>query len=450
MFTFGTLQTAVNKLIHYAAPPAAPPSASLSRTSVAAHATPYMRDGPLEPARQPRAFTAAVGAGPGGGTVEVRLEAHYPGGGAGWPLVLISPGFLLNASLYRSYAASLASWGCVACLVDVVSPTLLDDAQSATFLRRAVDACAADAALGTICDAANVMLVGHSRGAKISALAAAEDPRVKALALIDPVDSSSYGPSGPGYPSALPGLTAAGGGHGGRGALPVLVIGAGANADVVEAGANWAAFAEAAAAGGAPAWEVVLLSCGHLQFVDKRMGLFSIFSSRGETSDEDVRLITQSALAAWSQIALLPAAGLAPPPAAGAEAAVAAERAALSRVAPLVSREWNLGALGGPALEGAAAGAHGAARGGEGAAAPARGAALEGAAAAAAAAVPALERAAAVAAAAPARGGGAEAAGLCSGGGGGGGALDVAGGVAGERPAAYPHAGGGVLPAPIS
>lgn len=118
----------VNRIIHVAAPDTAHPAASLSRRSVAAHATVYMRDGAHAPSDTPHSFTTP----PNTAAAYAKVEAHFPTSAAppgGWPLALISPGFLLNASLYRSYARSLASWGFVACLVDAASPTLLDDSQ---------------------------------------------------------------------------------------------------------------------------------------------------------------------------------------------------------------------------------------------------------------------------------------------------------------------------------
>jgi pimeloyl-ACP methyl ester carboxylesterase len=39
-----------------------------------------------------------------------------------------------------------------------------------------------------------VYLAGHSRGGKLSALAATQDTRVKALCLMDPVDVTQYAP----------------------------------------------------------------------------------------------------------------------------------------------------------------------------------------------------------------------------------------------------------------
>lgn len=65
--------------------------------------------------------------------MELQVEAYYPSGAPppnGWPLAVLSPGFLLNSSLYRSYAASLAAWGFAVALVDIMSDGLLDDTLS--------------------------------------------------------------------------------------------------------------------------------------------------------------------------------------------------------------------------------------------------------------------------------------------------------------------------------
>jgi hypothetical protein len=76
--------------------------------------------------------------------------------------------------------------------------------------------------------------------------------------------------------------------------LPTLVVGAAANGDIIPADANWKHFVAAAARGGAsPVWEVVLAEAGHLQFLDKQLGLFSLFSGGGALSDELVRRLSQ-------------------------------------------------------------------------------------------------------------------------------------------------------------
>lgn len=123
----------------------------------------------------------------------------------------------------------------------------------------------------------------------VAFLPSLQEPRVQGLCLIDPVDNSSFGPSGIGYPSSLPSLQAAASAR----QLPVLVVGAALNTDVVPVEANWRQFVAAAAAGRAPVWEVVLKGSSHLQFLDKQQPLFALFSSNGPTPDGVVRQVTQ-------------------------------------------------------------------------------------------------------------------------------------------------------------
>jgi hypothetical protein len=92
-----------------------------------------------------------------------------------------------------------------------------------------------------------------------------------------------------GYPSCLPALSSAAATR----QLPVLVVGAALNTDVVPPEANWKRFTSAAAAGGSPVWELVLKGSSHLQFLDKQQPIFALFSNNGPTSDEVVRQITQ-------------------------------------------------------------------------------------------------------------------------------------------------------------
>ncbi len=88
--------------------------------------------------------------------------------------------------------------------------------------RGVVDACASSPQLSELVDSSTVLMAGHSRGGKLSALAAADD-RVKGVALLDPVDVTSMMPLGPNYPSALPSLRVA---SSPPRSMPVLVVGA--------------------------------------------------------------------------------------------------------------------------------------------------------------------------------------------------------------------------------
>ncbi|CAG9462582.1 unnamed protein product [Pedinophyceae sp. YPF-701] len=172
----------------------------------------YTREGPLEAIRLPRLEHTASSCFPDciGAQCILRADVTYPKGGVvygvgpPYPLAIITGGFLVGAEAYQSYAERLATWGYTAITYDKVETVNdpLNDEVSARFISEIIDWAATDRSLSKICDASRVYLVGHSRGGKLSALAALTDDRVRAMCAIDPVDSTVYAPVGPGYPSA--------------------------------------------------------------------------------------------------------------------------------------------------------------------------------------------------------------------------------------------------------
>lgn len=62
--------------------------------------------------------------------------------------------------------------------------------------RSILSLCASDSRVSPYVDPSAMLLAGHSRGGKLSALLASTDPRVKGLALIDPVDVTQMTPKG--------------------------------------------------------------------------------------------------------------------------------------------------------------------------------------------------------------------------------------------------------------
>lgn len=268
--------------------------------------------------------------------LELQLEVLTPQSGSACPVVIFTPGFLLNSSLYRSYAQRLASWGYTVLLWDLSD--VLDDTLTVAYMKQVIDMCGSDPRLRQYCNCSKLLLMGHSRGAKLSCLIADQEPRVQGLCLIDPVDNSSFGPQGVGYPSSLPSLQAAASSR----QLPVLVIGAALNTDVVPPEANWRRFVAAAAAGRAPVWEVVLKGASHLQFLDKQQPLFALFSNNGPTPDEVVRQIVQTCMVAFAQLALCPST---PYNSAQVQTLLAEESEALKRLAPLDCSFQNMNQL---------------------------------------------------------------------------------------------------------
>jgi pimeloyl-ACP methyl ester carboxylesterase len=59
---------------------------------------------------------------------------HAAAAGSACPVVIFTPGFLLNSSLYRSYAMRLASWGYTVLLWDLSD--VLDDTLTCAYMKQ--------------------------------------------------------------------------------------------------------------------------------------------------------------------------------------------------------------------------------------------------------------------------------------------------------------------------
>ncbi|MDD4904371.1 MAG: hypothetical protein PHX77_07735, partial [Candidatus Bipolaricaulis sp.] len=170
----------------------------------------------------------------------------------GFPLVLFNHGFLLRGDLYRSYGEHLASHGFVVAL-----PTLrmslfgIGHAILAADVRYVLDCCLTldadpDSVLYGLIDESAVGASGHSLGGKLSLLEAVDDPRIRAIAVLDPVDVAGPGASDtPESPSVAPERMSAI-------SVPLLLIGAEQGGETVlftacaPVGQNYQAFFEAA------------------------------------------------------------------------------------------------------------------------------------------------------------------------------------------------------------
>ena len=164
-----------------------------------------------------------------------RDSKKYEPHGATSSVVVFSPGFLVEPVAYASYCQALAQRG-IPCVIyskpgeSATQP--IDDVDSAEILATVLDWCEAEPSLmkwATSDSTARMLpgsggrsvtpragisfvLAGHSRGSKISVLAASLDAdlrdlgrRVTGLVLLDPVDSGYDSTEGPRYRSGSKG-----------------------------------------------------------------------------------------------------------------------------------------------------------------------------------------------------------------------------------------------------
>ena len=166
-----------------------------------------------------------------------------------FPLAVFTPGFLVDAESYDFLARRLCSFGYVVLRYDKsesINETL-DDVVSASLLEDLITwASYGSGTLSNIVDSEEVLLIGHSRGGKISALESLFDERVKCLALVDPVDNTQYAPLGPGFPSAVMGMESDDREKKKFGPPATLVIGGLKGGECAPLGSNYANFFKAA------------------------------------------------------------------------------------------------------------------------------------------------------------------------------------------------------------
>jgi len=132
---------------------------------------------------------------------------------ARYPLILFNHGFMLWGELYRSYGEQLASQGFVVALPTyAMSMVAISHSTLAADARFVIDHCLALATdvrspLFGLVDAGAIGAAGHSFGGKLALLEAATDPRVRAIAALDPVDGGGPVINDPVlYPSVTPEL----------------------------------------------------------------------------------------------------------------------------------------------------------------------------------------------------------------------------------------------------
>jgi dienelactone hydrolase len=221
---------------------------------------------------------------------------------AGFPLILFNHGFMLWGGLYRSYGDQLASHGFVVALPTYpMSMAGISHMTLAADARFVIDHCLALATdsgspLFGLVDAGAIGAAGHSFGGKLALLEAVTDPRVRAIAALDPVDGGGLLPADPILtPSVTPERM-------GEIQVPLLFVGAelGGVSTALLACAptseNYQRFYEAA---NPPAIEITQIGAGHGQYADPGAALILAACDPGTASAEWVRTSSAAYLTAF-------------------------------------------------------------------------------------------------------------------------------------------------------
>jgi pimeloyl-ACP methyl ester carboxylesterase len=168
-------------------------------------------------------------------------------------LAVVAPGFMLPPSQYNGYVDLLEELGMPT--VVVADRSSLAKGVSLEEGARALLAAGEAEAQRLQLDASTpLVLVAHSRGAKLSVMAASASTRpIGALVLLDPVDATIFDDS-----TAMPTLRTLG--------VPTAVVGSGAGAgECAPPGGNYATYFESLGTSGAPKLLATLPHAGHTQ-----------------------------------------------------------------------------------------------------------------------------------------------------------------------------------------
>jgi len=247
----------------------------------------------------------------------IDLLVIYPLGADGRPLecrplIVFNHGFLLSAQGYRSYGEHLASHGFVVALPTFPMTFLnVHHARLAEDVHFAIDTllAATDEAthpLAGLIDPSRIGTAGHSLGGKLSLLEAVDDERVRACAVLDPVDEGNPLFKDPvRYPSVAPELMP-------ELHVPLLIVGAELGSKLVffspcaPEDENYQRFFEAA---NPPAIEITQLDVGHGQYVAAGAASASDPCAVGDVPSEWVRSSSAAYLTAFFLGTLLDADG---------------------------------------------------------------------------------------------------------------------------------------------
>ncbi|MFC2096003.1 alpha/beta hydrolase family protein [Candidatus Bipolaricaulota bacterium] len=224
------------------------------------------------------------------------------------PLILFNHGFLLHADVYRSYGEHLASHGFVVAMPSFAMTFLnVNHAKLAEDVRFVLDYCLAvndqeGHPLFQRIDGNRVGASGNSLGGKLSLLEAVTDPRIRAIGVLDPVDTGNPIFENPRiFPSVAPELMP-------EIHVPLLIVGSELGKEMLSFSPcapekdNYQRFYEAA---NTPAIEITQLDVGHGQYTDPGAEAATMACVVGDVDGEWVRRSSRAYLTAFFRATLL-------------------------------------------------------------------------------------------------------------------------------------------------
>lgn len=233
--------------------------------------------------------TASIPGSAAGRTLAARIFA--PTTGTSRPLVIVSPGYQMDAAQYTSYAHHLATWGIVAVLTDYADSSFFPDHNKlAADVPEVIDWALAQSSLAI--DPTKIATAGHSLGGKISVFAATLDNRIKAVVAWDPVDSTSPSVA----PQLMTNMTAA------LAVVGETTNGSGGGMPCAPTAENFQQFYAAAPS---PALQVTVTGADHMDWVDDPSCGFCGFCSPGAADNERARRVSRRIDVAWLRRHLL-------------------------------------------------------------------------------------------------------------------------------------------------
>lgn len=218
------------------------------------------------------------------------------------PLIVFNHGFLLHADVYRSYGEHLASHGFVVAMPSFPMTFFnVNHAKLAEDVRFVIDYCLVanqqeDHPLFQRINESQIGGSGNSLGGKLSLLEAVTDPRIRAIGVLDPVDTGNPIFENPRiFPSVAPELMP-------EIHVPVLIVGSELGKEMLSFSPcapekdNYQRFYEAA---NSPAIEITQLDVGHGQYADPGAEAATMACVVGDVADEWVTRTSRAYLTAF-------------------------------------------------------------------------------------------------------------------------------------------------------